>query len=107
MEALAPFAVSNYPQDPSPLPYLRHTDSYNFDIDLEVAIQPDGAEASSVVCRSNFRHLYWTMKQQLAHHSVTGCNMRPGDLLASGTISGPVWKLFISTVHPNEIFVEN
>ena len=97
MEALAPFAVGNYPQEPSPLPYLRHTDSYNFDVDLEVAIQPDGAEASSVVCRSNFKHLYWTMKQQLAHHSVTGCNMRPGDLLASGTISGPVCTLFIST----------
>ena len=90
MEALAPFAVDNYTQDPSPLPYLRHSDSYNFDIELCVAIQPDGAEADSVVCRSNFRHLYWTMKQQLAHHSVTGCNMRPGDLLASGTISGPV-----------------
>jgi len=84
----------NYPQDPSPLPYLRHADSYNFDVDLEVAIQPDGAEAASVVCRSNFKHLYWTMKQQLAHHSVTGCNMRPGDLLASGTISGPEEQSF-------------
>ena len=90
MEALSPFTVDNYSQDPSPLPYLRHQDRYNFDIELEVAIQPDGAEASSVVCKSNFRHLYWTMKQQLAHHSITGCNMRPGDLLASGTISGPV-----------------
>lgn len=92
MEALSPFTVDNYSQDPSPLPYLRHQDRYNFDIELEVAIQPDGAEASSVVCKSNFRHLYWTMKQQLAHHSITGCNMRPGDLLASGTISGPVCR---------------
>jgi 2-keto-4-pentenoate hydratase/2-oxohepta-3-ene-1,7-dioic acid hydratase in catechol pathway len=51
------------------------------------------AQASSsetVVCRSNFKHMYWTMKQQLAHHTVTGCNTQPGDLLASGTISGPV-----------------
>ena len=95
MEALAAFTVDNYQQDPSPLPYLRHQDRYNFDIELEVAIQPDGAEASSVVCKSNFRHLYWTMKQQLAHHSITGCNLRAGDLLASGTISGPVRTLRI------------
>jgi len=56
---------------------------------LEVSIQPEGEANSSVVSRSNFKHMYWTMKQQLAHHTVTGCNMRPGDLLASGTISGP------------------
>lgn len=89
MEALRPFLVDNYPQDPTPLPYLRHSDKYNFDINLEVAIRPAGATRPSTVCRSNVRHLYWSMKQQLAHHSATGCNMRPGDLLASGTISGP------------------
>lgn len=89
MEALLPFAVANYPQDPEPLPYLCHSDTYNFDINLEVSIRPEGEEQSSVVCQSNFRHMYWTQKQQLAHHSVTGCIMRPGDLLASGTISGP------------------
>ncbi len=76
-------------QDPEPFLYLRHSDPYLFDIHLEVALRPEGAAKPSTVCRSNFRHLYWTMKQQLAHHSVTGCNMRPGDLLASGTISGP------------------
>jgi fumarylacetoacetase len=86
-------------QDPTPHPYLCHNDKYNFDIELEVAIQPEGSAVSSTVCRSNFRHMYWTMKQQLAHHSVTGCIMHPGDLLASGTISGPVsspsFKIFL------------
>jgi len=89
MEALKPFAVANYEQDPKPFPYLRHEDPYTFDVALEVAIQPDEAATRSVVSRSNFKYMYWTMKQQLAHHAVTGCNMRPGDLLASGTISGP------------------
>jgi len=89
MEALQPFAVENSPQDPQPFPYLRHNDAYTFDVALEVSIQPEGEANSSVVSRSNFKHMYWTMKQQLAHHTVTGCNMRPGDLLASGTISGP------------------
>lgn len=90
MEALLPYAVPNYPQDPQVFPYLKHDDDYNFDIKLSVAIKPELEEKASVVCSSNFRHMYWTMKQQLAHHSVTGCIMRPGDLLASGTISGPV-----------------
>ena len=53
-----------------------------------------GNKQAGTVCRSNFRYMYWTMKQQLAHHTVTGCNMRPGDLLASGTISGPVSETF-------------
>jgi len=88
MEALKPFAVPNYAQDPAPFPYLRHTDPYTFDMDLEVSIQPEGGQGG-VVSKSNFKYMYWTMKQQLAHHTVTGCNMRPGDLLASGTISGP------------------
>ena len=89
MEALRPFAVNNYSQDPQPFPYLQHSDNYTFDIDLEVSIKPATA-AATVVSRSNFKYMYWTMKQQLVHHTVTGCNMRPGDLLASGTISGPV-----------------
>ncbi|XP_046398911.1 fumarylacetoacetase [Ischnura elegans] len=88
MEALEPFKVDNYPQEPSPMPYLIHEDKYNFDINLQVEIKPEGAAVASTVCRSNFRHLYWTPKQQLAHHTITGCNMRAGDLLASGTISG-------------------
>ena len=78
-----------YFKDVAILPYLQHKDKYNYDINLEVAIKPEGEDAS-VVCRSNFRHCYWTMKQMLAHHAVNGCNMRPGDLLGSGTISGVV-----------------
>merc|ERR1712215_211106 len=89
MEALKPFAVPNYIQDPKPLPYLQHQDPYTFDIQLDVAIKPAGASSASPVSQSNFKYMYWTMKQQLAHHTITGCNMRPGDLLASGTISGP------------------
>merc|ERR1712117_741977 len=89
MEALKPFAVNNYEQDPKPFPYLQHSDKYTFDIDLEVAITPGDRADSTVVSKSNFKYMYWTMKQQLVHHTVTGCNMRPGDLLASGTISGP------------------
>jgi len=90
MAALRPFVVPNMAQDPPVLPYLRHADGddYNFNINLEVAIKPEGAPAPSTVCRSNFRHMYWTVKQQLVHHTVTGCNIRPGDLLASGTICG-------------------
>jgi fumarylacetoacetase len=62
---------------------------WSYDIALEVSLQPGPAAPETIISRSNFRHLYWTMAQQLAHHTVTGCNMRPGDLLASGTISGP------------------
>nr|ACO15559.1 Fumarylacetoacetase [Caligus clemensi] len=89
LEALKPFLTSNYPQEPAPLPYLRHDDPFNFDINLQVSIKPEGTSKEDTVSRSNFKHMYWTTKQQLAHHSATGCNMRPGDLLASGTISGP------------------
>jgi len=89
MEALQPFMVDNFPQDVETLPYLKHDQKYNFDIKLEVAIKPEGDDAkASTVCRSNFKYMYWTMLQQLTHHSVTGCIMKPGDLLASGTISG-------------------
>ncbi|XP_064645607.1 fumarylacetoacetase-like isoform X2 [Lineus longissimus] len=89
MEALMPFAQPNPVQEPKPLPYLQHSDPFSFNINLEVAIKPEGSDTASTVCKSNFQHMYWTMKQQLAHHTVTGCNVRPGDLMASGTISGP------------------
>lgn len=89
MDALKPFTVDNYPQDPKPFPYLSHEDNFNFDINLSVAIKAPGAATAGTVTESNFKHMYWTMKQQLAHHSVTGCNIRPGDLMGSGTISGP------------------
>eukprot|EP00850_Spirogloea_muscicola_P003340 SM000013S26509 [mRNA] locus=s13:690732:694196:- [translate_table: standard] len=89
LEALEPFLCEAPCQDPEPLPYLKESSRQTYDINLEVAIKPAGGEAASTVCLSNFRHLYWTMRQQIAHHTINGCNLRPGDLLASGTISGP------------------
>ncbi|XP_061740169.1 fumarylacetoacetase [Nerophis ophidion] len=89
MEALLPFAEPNPVQDPEPLPYLRHQDPYTFNIKLFISLKGQHMKKSSTICKSNFKYMYWTMKQQLAHHTVNGCNVRPGDLLASGTISGP------------------
>ncbi|CAG9766225.1 unnamed protein product [Ceutorhynchus assimilis] len=86
--ALEPFIVDNFPQDPEPFPYLKHSDNFNFDISLQVDITPKDSPVSTTVCRSNFKYLYWTAKQQLAHHTITGCNVNPGDLMGSGTISG-------------------
>ncbi|CRL08730.1 CLUMA_CG021229, isoform A, partial [Clunio marinus] len=85
--ALEPFKVDNFPQDPKPFPYLQHDEKFNFDINLTVEIKPENG-APVVVSRSNYRNLYWTALQQIAHHTVTGCNLKPGDLMASGTISG-------------------
>jgi fumarylacetoacetase len=85
--ALAPFRTRGPVQDPAVLPYLQCTADHHFDVALEVDIIPDGSEAATV-CRSNFKHLYWNICQQIAHHTINGCNLRPGDLLASGTISG-------------------
>ncbi|XP_012672691.2 fumarylacetoacetase [Clupea harengus] len=89
MEALLPFVQPNAVQDPEPLPYLRHDDAYTFNINLFVSVKGEAMTEAATICKSNFKYMYWTMKQQLAHHTVNGCNMRPGDLLASGTISGP------------------
>uniref|UniRef100_A0A182N845 Fumarylacetoacetase n=1 Tax=Anopheles dirus TaxID=7168 RepID=A0A182N845_9DIPT len=86
--ALEPFQVDNFPQDPKPFPYLQHEQNFNFDIKLEVDIKPKATGVATTVCRSNYRNLYWTALQQIAHHTVTGCNLKPGDLMASGTISG-------------------
>jgi fumarylacetoacetase len=88
LEALEPFRVKGPVQDPEVLPYLQSEGERNFDIRLEVLIEPAGGAQSSI-CRSNFRYMYWNMSQQLAHHTVNGCNMRTGDLCGSGTISGP------------------
>jgi len=88
MEALEPFRVSGPEQDPAVLPYLTYEGAQNYDIDLEVGIAPQG-ESETIVSRSNFKYMYWNMHQQLAHHTVNGCNVRVGDMLASGTISGP------------------
>ncbi|CAH0589227.1 unnamed protein product [Chrysodeixis includens] len=88
IEALRPYITDNYPQDPTPFPYLRHEDNFNFDIKLEVDLKSEKSPVATTICRSNYRYLYWTVKQQLAQQTVTGCNLRPGDLLGSGTISG-------------------
>ena len=87
LDALEPFRCAGPGQEPQPLPYLQGSDGA-FDIALEVWLAPDGGSATRI-CESNFRYLYWSMAQQLAHHTVGGCNLRTGDLLASGTVSGP------------------
>jgi fumarylacetoacetase len=89
MEALAPFRVAAPPQDPPPLPYLDDPSRTTYDIQLEVYLQGEKMSEGTRICASNFRTLYWTLAQQVAHHTVNGCNLRPADLLASGTISGP------------------
>ena len=87
MEALEPFKVSGPEQDPKVLPYLAYEKDFNYDIQLEVGIRPKGV-AEKVVSTSNFKYMYWNMLQQLAHHTINGCNVNIGDVMASGTISG-------------------
>ncbi|CAL5390340.1 unnamed protein product [Camellia sinensis] len=89
LDALEPFVCDAPKQNPPPLPYLAEKISKNYDISLEVRIKPAGEEHGHVVTKSNFKHLYWTLTQQLALHTINGCNLRPGDLLGTGTISGP------------------
>lgn len=89
LDALAPFRTTGPNQIPEPLPYLQAGSDRTFDIHLEVWLQTSGMRLPERICASNFRHLYWSMSQQVAHHTINGCNLRPGDLLASGTISGP------------------
>lgn len=89
LEALEPFRKPLRAQDPEPLPYLRARDDFTYDIQLEAQLQTKKLAAPHVITRTNFQNLYWSISQQLAHHTVNGCNLQPGDLLASGTISGP------------------
>src|SRR6201981_2723434 len=88
LKALEPFRKPLPPQDPEPLPYLRAKNDFMFDIHLEAQLQTSSMTATHVITRTNFQSLYWSIAQQLAHHTITGCNLEPGDLLASGTISG-------------------
>jgi fumarylacetoacetase len=88
LDALEPFRVEGYKQEPKVLPYLEYNGDKNIDINLEVLIKPEKSE-ETLVCESNYRYMYWTMEQQLAHHTVNGCNINVGDVMASGTISGP------------------
>src|SRR5207244_10634514 len=88
LEALEPFMKPLPLQDPEPLPYLRRENDFTFDIHLEAHLQTSAMKAPQIITRTNFQNLYWSVAQQLAHHTVNGCNLKPGDLLASGTISG-------------------
>ncbi|MEX0608074.1 MAG: fumarylacetoacetase [Balneolaceae bacterium] len=88
-EALEPFRIKSPEQNPEPLEYLQQKNRSTFDIQLEVFLKSEKMDDAYKICTSNFKNLYWTMAQQLAHHSITGCNIQPGDLYASGTISGP------------------
>jgi fumarylacetoacetase len=89
MGALQPFRTAQPAQSPEPLPYLRHAGEHAFDIVLEAQLKPEGAAQPTTIAQTNFKYMYWTMAQQLAHHTVSGCNTRVGDLMGSGTISGP------------------
>ena len=89
MEALEPFRTRGPVQNPEPLPYLKIKWDWSFDIQLEVFLQGEKMREPHRICQSNFKYLYWNICQQLAHHTVNGTNLRTGDLLASGTISGP------------------
>lgn len=88
LDALEPFRTKGYVQEPKVFPYLEYTGDKNVDIKLEVAIQPENS-TETVICNSNYKYMYWTMEQQLAHHTVNGCNVNVGDMMGSGTISGP------------------
>ncbi|WP_445385199.1 fumarylacetoacetase [Robiginitalea sp. IMCC44478] len=88
LDALEPFRVKGPEQQPLPLPYLRQKGPGSFDIQLEVDLIPEEG-AANTICRSNFKYMYWSMAQQLTHHTINGCNVISGDMMGSGTISGP------------------
>ena len=88
MEALDPFRVAGPIQEPNVLDYLKFDGLKNYDINLSVSITPEDSNIESIVCNSNFKYMYWNMNQQIAHHTVNGCNLNIGDMMASGTISG-------------------
>jgi fumarylacetoacetase len=88
-EALEPFRVHGPAQDPVPLPYLRQAQPNNYDLQLEVALRTSQMDEAAPICRTNFKYMYWSSVQQLVHHASSGCAMNVGDLLGSGTISGP------------------
>lgn len=89
LDALEPFRVKGPEQNPKVFPYLEYQGEKNIDINLEVLIQPEGHDEASSICRSNYKYMYWNQSQQLAHHTINGCNIKAGDMYASGTISGP------------------
>ena len=88
MDALEPYRTAGPVQEPKVLPYLEYSGNKHIDIQLQVGIEPEGQE-ETIVGNSNYKHMYWNMNQQLAHHTVNGCDINAGDMMASGTISGP------------------
>jgi fumarylacetoacetase len=88
-EALEPFRVHGPAQDPTPLPYLRQVQPNNFDLQLDVGLRAAQMNEPMRICRTNYKYMYWSSVQQLVHHASSGCAMNVGDLLGSGTISGP------------------
>jgi fumarylacetoacetase len=88
-EALEPFRVHGPAQEPVPLPYLQQKQPNNYDLELDVALRAEQMNAPVRICRTNFKYMYWSSVQQLVHHASSGCAMNIGDLLGSGTISGP------------------
>lgn len=88
LEALAPFQTEGPRQDPAPLAYLQTEGNPTWDITLEVWLQSSSMCEPQRISASNLRHLYWNIRQQIAHHTCGGCNLRTGDLLATGTVSG-------------------
>ncbi len=93
MDALQPFRVESPEQDPKPMEYLQKEGLNSYDIHLQASIKPK-KEEETIVCNTNFKYMYWTIFQQLAHHTINGCNVRSGDLFGSGTVSGSTEKSF-------------
>ncbi len=93
MDALEPFRCASPKQEPTPLPYLQQTGDNAFDINLQVGIAPEKGE-ETIISNTNFKYMYWTMSQQLAHHTINGCRINSGDMMGSGTISGPTEDSF-------------
>jgi fumarylacetoacetase len=95
LDALELFRVAGPTQDPQPISYLQSPSPGLFNVDLQVYLKPANHEKEYLLTKSNLRYLYWTFAQQLAHHSVNGCNMQTGDLCGTGTISGAVPHLLV------------
>lgn len=100
MEALQHVRVAGPEQKPAVLPYLQIDGKHNYNIKLEVGLQPDGGK-ETIISKSNYKYMYWNQSQQLAHHTVNGCNVHVGDMMASGTISGRDTKSFGSMLEMN------
>ncbi|KAF5307565.1 hypothetical protein FQR65_LT18388 [Abscondita terminalis] len=100
--ALEPFIVDNFVQNPVPPNYLQHHDNCNYDIKLQVDLIPEDSGVKSTICKTNYKYQYWSHKQTLVQHTVGGCNVNPGDLMAIGTISGPTPDSYGSIIELTE-----